>query len=194
MVFSEREGGYFLTVGLYGRRVSVRSKSSNRSSDLVWKPPATKHLYLLLCAILFLSGTMIPVTWSPVSAAGCYGSTCTGLNPNTMGCDADATTAGSYTYSGGNKVENRQSVACDAEWERTTNLSGGYRYAAGSIRYGPDFAYHQSISSPGMIAHGQKVYTPMKGPDSSTLTLACGKLSTSGVIPLPVTSNCVGPY
>jgi hypothetical protein len=157
-------------------------------------PPKAKHLYLILCAFLLLGGAVLPFSWSPALAVGCYGSTCTGLNPNSMGCDADATTAGGYTYSGGNRVENRQSNACDAEWERTRNWSGGYRYAAGSIRYGPDFAYHQSVSSPGMIADRQQVYTPMKGPDSSTLTLACGKLSTSGVIPVPVTSNCIGPY
>jgi hypothetical protein len=111
-----------------------------------------------------------------------------------MGCGSDATTAGSYTYSGGNKVENRQSATCDAEWERTTNLSGGDRYAGGSIRYGAGFGNHQSDRSPAKIAHGSQIYTKMVGPDSSTLALACGKLSSTNLIPLPVEENCVGPY
>lgn len=113
-----------------------------------------------------------------------------------MGCDVGAETPGAYTYSGGTRVEHRRSPTsnCDAAWEITRNWSGRNRYAGGSMRYGAGFPYHQSTRSPGMIAYKVIIYTPMKCPGSSTLTLACGKLSTTGLVPLPVTVNCVRPY
>lgn len=126
-------------------------------------------------------------------AAGCSGNDCTGLYAEPLGCGVGAQSRGATLYAGCNLVENRYSTTCNAEWEKTTNQSGGNRYAAGSIRYGTGFTVHQSARSPALISNLQYIYSPMKGPES-TLTLSCGKLSSSGVIPIPVVENCVGPY
>jgi len=144
---------------------------------------------------------VLTITWIPganstaAAAPGCSGSSCTGYNPETMGCGADAATGPTKTISGG-KAENRQSPACNAEWERTRNTSGSSKYAAGSIRYGcADYCYAQSVRSPAKIASGLNVFTPMKGPDSTTPTRSCGKLSDSGPISIPVSvndTNCSG--
>ncbi len=125
-------------------------------------------------------------------ATNCYGGSCTGYNPNTMGCGSDAT-LGPYIVSGGAWVENRYSLACNAEWGRTINQAGASRYVASSIRYGcTDYCYSQNVSSPSLIANGEQVYTPMVGPDNTTDTLSCGKVSTAGPIAMPVTSPCTG--
>lgn len=148
-----------------------------------------------LIAVALVLGALAPITGQAVLAAGCNGSDCFGLNPNSMGCGADAATSASYTFSGGNKVENRYSVVCNAEWERTTNLSGYSRYAAGSIRWGcANYCQHLSVRSPGTISNYQYVYTSMLGPDGGVPALSCGKLATTGPIsPLPITQNCGGP-
>ena len=155
---------------------------------------STRVMYVFLCASLILLGTWIPFPANNTLAAGCYGSSCTGLNPHTLGCDNDAKTGPSKTVSenGGQnkaKVENRYSVVCNAEWERTRNKSSGSRYAAGSIRYGcANYCYHQSVSSPGPISYNQVVYTPMIGPDTYTDTRSCGRVATSGPIPIPLSN------
>lgn len=134
-----------------------------------------------------------PHTGDEAQAASCYGSTCTGYYAPAMGCTASG--GSGYLFVGGLYVEQRYASNCNSEWERTTNGSDGNRYAAGSIRYGcANYCYHQSVSSPAAIASGQVVYTPMKGPASTTPTLSCGKISTSGPISVPVTTSCIGPY
>ncbi len=156
---------------------------------------AGKAVRMLLYASLFLLSVAIPFgvpAQNTAMAAGCSGSGCTGLNPDTMGCSAGALT-GPYTSSGGALIENRYNTTCDAEWERTTNQSGGNRYAAGSIRYGcGSYCYDQSVSSPGAIANGQAVYTPMMGPDGPISAINCGRVSITGPIATPVTVNCTG--
>jgi hypothetical protein len=79
-------------------------------------------------------GITIVFAWSGfktpyVYAASCVHLSCEDLNPNTMGCGADAVTSGSVKIlaDGGNNqsfVETRKSSACDAKWARTTNKSG----------------------------------------------------------------------
>lgn len=133
-------------------------------------------------------------------AASCFNVTCEGLNPSTMGCSTGATTSGSVKIlsDGGNNqsfVETRQSSACDAKWARTTNKSGGYRYAAASLRYGcTDYCYNQSVSSPGTIANLSTVYTPMHA-YVATPTRSCGSVSVSGPIGIPLaiySGSCTG--
>lgn len=133
----------------------------------------------------------------------CHGSSCNGLNPETMGCGADAQTHPSvkFLYDTNNVmigvVENRYSLnKCLAQWERTRNLSGGPMYAEGSIRWGGiDYGTNmQSIN--GYLFNGENVYTPMYGSDSGLgPALNCGSLSTSGPIaspPQPI--NLSSPY
>ena len=123
----------------------------------------------------------------PAYAADCYGSNCEDLNPNTMGCSGDAVTSGSVKYlgDGGTNlsfVETRKSTACATKWARTTNRSGGYRYAAATLRYGRDnYCYTKNVSSPGSIANYATVYTPMHNNYYSTPTRSCGALGYSQI-------------
>lgn len=155
--------------------------------------------------IRILLGLSLIFTWlgfqpTPAYAASCYNTTCEGLNPNTMGCGTDATTAGSrkiLSDGGANQsfVETRQSSACDAKWTRTTNKSGGYRFAAGSLRYGcSNYCYNRSISSPSTIANNLTVYTMMTA-YVATSTRSCGVVSVNGPISIPpsISNNiCTG--
>jgi hypothetical protein len=152
-------------------------------SRIPWK---IKFLTSVLCLSFFLLGLWIPQ--SPelvVSAAGCVGHSCDGLNPQTMGCGSDATTGRSKDLVIGT-AEHRISATCDAKWERTRLTSAGDRYAAGSLRFGcGDYCYARSVSSPAKISVGENVYTPMEG-DIDTPTRACGKLLISGPISVPI--------
>jgi hypothetical protein len=153
-----------------------------------------RTLRIFLFALIIVLGTLIPSTPPHVFAASCYGSTCKGLNPQTMGCGADAKTGPAIAINGG-RAENRYSQTCNAEWERTINQSGVNKYAAGSIRYGcANFCLSYNVSSPGKIAYGQNVYTPMVGPDTTIDTRSCGKTSDTGpiAVPLPINNNCTG--
>ena len=145
------------------------------------------------CALLFLVGLTIPVPQFGAQAVGCSGSGCTGYNPQSMRCGTGAQTGPWGEFADGSVVENRYNTTCNAEWERTTNDSGGSRYAAGSILYPlPDWNDSQDVSSPGTISNGATVYTPMVGPRSIN-TSNCGDVSTVGPIDIPVTIHCVAP-
>jgi hypothetical protein len=148
----------------------------------------------LLFAFLVLVTALVPFPSSDAQAASCYGSTCTGLNPETMGCGFGAFTVDDETYSGA-YVEKRVSGTpyCNAAWERTKNISGSSKYAAGSARYGcGSFCYSQNVSSPSPISNGSRVYTPMVGPNNTMSIRCCGRVSSYGPISVPVTYNCVG--
>jgi uncharacterized protein DUF2690 len=139
---------------------------------------------LLLCAGLFILAAILPLGLplpNTVMAVGCTGSECTGLNPETMGCGSSSLTGPSFS-SDSVVVENRYNITCNAEWARTTNNSGSNRYAAATIRYGGiHYNYGtQDVSSPAVIANGQRVYTPMIGPDSTIDSLSCGSVSSTG--------------
>jgi hypothetical protein len=147
---------------------------------------ARKIVNTLLFLSLLLLGLWMPLQTSDVVAAPlCNGHECDGLNPETMGCGADALTGTSKNLSIG-KAEHRISAACDAKWERTRLTSGSSKYAAGSLRYGcANYCYDRSVRSPAKIAVGQQVYTPMEG-DESIPSRACGKLLDKGPISIPV--------
>lgn len=150
---------------------------------------------IVIMAIALALSFLLPLPTPRAAAAACYGSTCMGLNPNTMGCDADVRMGPQKQISGG-VAQDRYSLACDAEWERTINQSGISKYAAGSSRYGcANYCYAQSVSSPAKIANQAYVYTPMVGPDSTIYTRSCGRVSDSGPIPVPIPvleSECSG--
>lgn len=133
----------------------------------------------------------------------CYGDTCNGLNPNTMGCDGDAQTHLNYKllYDANNDligiVENRYSNICLTQWERTRNTSGNPFYAEGSIRWGGENyspGIH-SISGYTSGIDGWSVYTAMYGNDSGFgPSLNCGNLSTTPATPPPQPINLNSPY
>ena len=152
----------------------------------------------LLLSFIILSSLLSPTA---VSASHlCYGNTCHGKNPNTMGC------GGSYgpiksLYRSGVKigeVHNRYSTHCLAQWERTLNLSNN-QYAEGSIRWGGSnyTSGWQTVSSPGIIGYGATVYTPMYATSAGIgPALNCGSLSLTGPIypPYPPPSAVSAAY
>lgn len=97
---------------------------------------ARNTLRSALCLFLLLLGLWVPLSAAKVVAAPlCTGHACDGLNPETMGCGADAVTGTSKNLGNG-RAEHRISDACDAKWERTRLVSGSSHYAAGSLRFG----------------------------------------------------------
>lgn len=153
----------------------------------------TKSQLMILCAII-----LVIVIWMPAVpihqawAADCYGATCHGFNPQSMGCQTGSTTGNTKSWYSG-KAENRFSTTCDAEWERTTNMMFT-QYAAGTIRWGTTYYYSWSVSSPDPIAPLAKVYTPMKGPQ--TTTKSCGYTFSEFpiAVPLPISPTyCTNP-
>lgn len=134
---------------------------------------------------------------SAIAAGNCKNVTCEGLNPFTMNCPA--VTAGTVKVlpDGISTVETRVSgtADCDAKWAKTRNLSGANRYAAATLRYGcANYCYSQNVSSPGTIASGSSVYTPMHA-YASTPTRSCGSVSTVGPLSVPIglsNTSCTG--
>jgi hypothetical protein len=145
--------------------------------------------FLIIALLIIIIQMYIPIT---VHAASCYKTTCENLNPQTMGCGDDAVRSGSrkflsdtYSY-----VETRYSAVCDTKWVRTTNLSGGNRYAAGSLRYGcANYCYDKSISSPDKISNNSVVYSMMAAYGNDTPTRSCGAVENSGPISIPISVN-----
>jgi hypothetical protein len=148
-----------------------------------------KHRYVRILIALTLMFTWLGFRSIPASAAGlCKNTGCEGLNPATMQCPATRSGSVKVLPDGASIVETRKSGTsdCDAKWARTTNQSGGSRYAAASLRYGcSNYCYNQSVTSPGTISNGQVVYTPMHA-YAATPTRSCGKVSTSGPISIPI--------
>ncbi|MFE9747175.1 DUF2690 domain-containing protein [Saccharothrix saharensis] len=74
-----------------------------------------------LIALSLIAFTMLTGAAFANAAATCYGSTCTGQDPNARGCAADARTLAEYTYSA--RFELRYSPACHAAWTRVTSAT-----------------------------------------------------------------------
>lgn len=150
-----------------------------------------KYRYIRMLIALTLMFTWLGFSSSPASAAGlCKNTACEGLNPATMQCPATISGVFKYLPDGLSTVETRKSgtADCDAKWARTFNKSGGYRYAAASLRYGcSNYCYNQSVTSPGTIASSSTVgvFTPMHA-YAATPTRSCGNVSTTGPIPVPI--------
>lgn len=131
----------------------------------------------------------VTITTYPI----CYEESCYGLDPNTLGCDIDATTAAQkplkapFTNIQIGLVENRQSLICMAQWEKTKNMSIAYMYAEGSIRWGDNqYTSYLPQYSPYAIASNESIYTPMYGAsDGLGPSLNCGALSATGPIKPP---------
>lgn len=158
----------------------------------------TKPEFNIKLKFLFVFLIIVTALWpypaQDVYAASCYGSSCSGYNPESMGCGADAFNADDNSF-GDLIVEKRASTTCDAAWERTQNISGSYMYAAGSTRFGcANFCYSYNVVSPDTIANNARVYTVMKGLYSVTPIRCCGKVSSYQILwgSMPVTYNCVG--
>ena len=137
--------------------------------------------------IIAISFALIGTT--PTFAASCYGTSCEGLNPNTMGCSAIQSGAGAYIDNYAGFVETRLSYNCFAEWARTTNTYTGNMYLAASYCYGGAYYnnYFKNERTPAAVSNGEVVYTPMHGQHVNNLS--CGRSTSWGPLSLPVTLN-----
>lgn len=161
--------------------------------------PTRNMLRMVISFGFLMAGAWLPFPQSPSQLHNCYGLSCHGYSPASTQCSNFASTGAQFTSSGA-KVEDRYSLHCNAQWERTTNVSGGSRYAAGSIRWGcANYCFSWNVSSPGTIANNAQVYTLMAAPDvyvapgaAAKVCINCGKVSTSGPISVPVQSPCTG--
>ena len=67
-------------------------------------------------AALLTAALVLPAT--PANAVGCYSTSCSGKDPQTMGCASDAVTRTEISASGA-RFQMRYSPACNAAWTRT---------------------------------------------------------------------------
>lgn len=134
-------------------------------------------------ALAFLIGFSFPViNQDGVTAAYCYGSSCWGYNPNSMGCTG-STVATNWSLD--SFTELRYATDCDAEWARTQNTSTASKYAAATIATNL-YTTRFSITSPSRISQYQTVYTKMVAPGTSYSSTACGRVRYSGPISIPI--------
>lgn len=90
-------------------------------AGLAFLPLAALRLVAALTLALSVTAGMAV---SPASAAGCYGPSCRGYDPEAMGCSADGRTIHSYRSEYGSLFELRYSSSCGAAWVRVWNANG----------------------------------------------------------------------
>jgi hypothetical protein len=110
------------------------------------------------------------------SALGsCNGDSCTGQDPGTTGCEADAyTRASTNILSGGTvigKIALRYSPSCNAAWARTSTESGAYFLRSEVVRDSP-YAAAQAASPTAVNA----LRGPMVGVRAGSLITATGRI------------------
>ncbi|MFG3546833.1 DUF2690 domain-containing protein [Streptomyces sp. NPDC047725] len=118
---------------------------------------------------------------SPTASAGpvlppgvkCSGETCTGKDPETMGCGGDLVTTTATATVGTAGVEVRYSKICGAAWARVTQAGQG-----DEVRIGVGGGSEQSgkVAGPGDTA----AYTPMVAVENGTDATACVTLAAGG--------------
>lgn len=135
---------------------------------------------LSLGAALVLMGIAALSTASAASAVGCYGDYCSGMDPHSTGCDADAVTVASI-YIGGtfSPIELRWSPTCKTNWARVpaawgtgspnqllaTQKPTGYTQR-GVVGSNESYAWTRMIYSPRMC-----VYAAWEGPPGTKSTV-----------------------
>jgi hypothetical protein len=106
---------------------------------------------------------------------GCNGDSCTGLDPGTTGCEADAfTRASTNILSGGTvigKIALRYSPSCNAAWARTSTESGASFLRSEVVRDSP-YAAAQAASPTAVTA----LRGPMVGVRAGSLITATGRI------------------
>jgi hypothetical protein len=81
----------------------------------------TKSRILAAAVAVALGAALAPSVGTPALAVGCNASSCTGKDPNNMGCGSDARTIDTFSLGADFYVELRYSPACYATWSRVTN-------------------------------------------------------------------------
>lgn len=189
VILASKDGGAF---GFYTRCLSGGAYMGEYGIDSLWYSfvqPVTPTPTATMTNTPTLIPTNTPTAVS-TSTPLCYGDTCNGLFPSAMGCGEDAQTYPNYKllYDVNNNligvVENRYSVACLAQWERTRNTSGASLYAEGSIRWGGEVysSGYNFVDGYTSSIDGWYVYTAMYAINAGIgPSLNCGELSTAPI-------------
>lgn len=138
---------------------------------------------IVICLFLLIVST-IQVKATSLNA-GCVGSGCNSLNPNTMGCDADAWAYGPKYVNQG-YLELKLSPTCQAAWSKIAN-SGSSRYLGATLWYNNYLSQARSNRSPAAVPTGSRIYSSMQVDD--TLLQACGNTNTGGLVTIPVSKS-----
>lgn len=110
----------------------------------------------------------------------CYGDYCSGLDPQSSGCAADAkTVASSYDSSTNSLLELRWSPTCKTNWARVNTTSPawikavqpttGYTQWGTFTAAGSPYSWSRQIYSPSLCVYAQANF----GSGGPTLTTAC---------------------
>jgi len=78
-------------------------------------------------AVAWLGAVAVVLVGAPGASAapGCWASSCSHYDPQTMGCSPDATSLITFSPEGSYDVQLRLSSACYAAWARVTNTATG---------------------------------------------------------------------
>lgn len=143
--------------------------------------------------LLALTGACLFTVPQTASAVGCEGADCTGLNPATEGCDADALLLDEQDETGGDdtvaiSLKFFRSPSCDASWAKVTvdpNDIDLYPQAA-NIFYVPQLGGSEAHYSGGWVSSDNVgAATPMVGGDA--LAKGCNSDASEDQDPAPET-------
>lgn len=120
---------------------------------------ARQLVTILTLLLVSIAGTSLAAV--PAHAVGCWGDWCSGQDPQSTGCSADARTlAADESYATGAYVELRYSPTCKTEWARVprNNWPGG-----DSLGVVQDTGYRQGDSSENeSYVWSKMIYSPVK--------------------------------
>lgn len=124
-----------------------------------------KSMKKLLLGFMIMFGTLVPVAVSaPAQAVGCYGDYCSGKDPQSTGCSADAITfASNNVYGTGYTIELRWSPTCKTEWARIS--AGGWTSGVDSLGVvQPSTGYQQwgVAGSNATYKWSKMIYSPVR--------------------------------
>ncbi|MCC7119150.1 MAG: DUF2690 domain-containing protein [Anaerolineales bacterium] len=144
--------------------------------------------------VILLTATLYTLTSLPIASfvgsaiAACSGTGCNGLFPDSSGCSTNGTQSIiAQVLPASAQVDLRYSGGCKTVWARTTNVD--YPYGR-SFYLNATLKGYYTISSPGVLAPGQVVFTQQRYvPSLPTSIKACGRIGTSHITG-PLTTPC----
>lgn len=137
---------------------------------------------ILVCLVLGTAGALV-VAVPAQAAPSCYGDYCSGTNPETTGCSADAYTVAHRNWAGwGVTLELRWSPTCKTNWARVnTNpvWSGPPTPVLRAVQCSTGYTQAGVVASNGTFWWTRQIYSPVLtvradwiGPPGTTST-AC---------------------
>lgn len=128
---------------------------------------------LMTVALSLIVGALTFSAWPAHDVnASCYGSGCSGQDPEGQGCSSTAYNLVSTVYTSIMEIDLRYSSGCVARWSRIKQGTNGYgQWVRATIRY-PAYSFTSSRYTTGQFQGSlTSVWSPMQSPDASK---ACG--------------------